>query len=266
MRRSPEYRIARPTCSRAIPNGPSGSQLPGTASPEGNAPIQPHPSVHADKHRCRALIAAAPPHPQGHDDDASIHQSGNRLRIEMPSLDKSLPPRIPAKTHARQESPLVPSNRAIRRTSKLKLPLNVIPNSIGRERSDRRSKSSQHNLQDLLSSEPRENPPSKGDSLATRPAEQGRGMFTAVRTTATLQIRHESLRHGKEYRTAYTKACPPPIVMPGPDRASSQYNLKDFYHGTIRQSPTAPSRERSRKRLRVFPTSLACFLQTAAPS
>ncbi len=47
------------------------------------------------------------------------------------------------------------------------LPINVIPNSIGRERSDRRSKSSQH-------------------------------------------------------------------------------NLKDFYHGTIRQSPTAPSRERSR--------------------
>ncbi len=36
----------------------------------------------------------------------------------------------------------------------------------GRERSDRRSKSRQRNLQDLLSSEPRENPPSKGDSLA----------------------------------------------------------------------------------------------------
>ena len=46
--------------------------------------------------------------------------------------------------------------------------------------------------------------------------------------------------------------------MPGPDRASSQYNLKDFYHVTIRQSPTAPSKELSRKRLRVFSNPSAC--------
>ena len=57
----------------------------------------------------------------------------------------------------------------------------------GRERSDRRSKSRQHNLQDLLSSEPRGNPPSKGDSLATRPAEQGRGM---LHTHHPIVLRH----------------------------------------------------------------------------
>jgi len=56
----------------------------------------------------------------------------------------------------------------------------------GRERSDRRSKSRQHNLQDLLSSEPGENPPSKGDSLAN----------------AFSRARQEDVYNGQHYRYA----------------------------------------------------------------
>ena len=41
---------------------------------------------------------------------------------------------------------------------------------------------------------PEQNPPSKGDSLATRPAEQGRGMSAAVKDTGMLEARTSPVR------------------------------------------------------------------------
>ncbi len=89
----------------------------------------------------------------------------------------------------------------------------------GRERSDRCSKSRQHNLQDLLSSEPRENPPSKGDSLAN----------------ASSGARQGDVYNGQDYRYAPNtpRVSPAPQEIPDKnevtDRSKSrQHNLKDY--------------------------------------
>jgi len=53
--------------------------------------------------------------------------------------------------------------------------------------------------------------------------------------------------------------------MPGPDRASRQHNLKDFYHGTIRHTPNRSLEGAVAQRLRVFSNPSACSSDRPTP-
>jgi len=155
-------------------------------------------------------------------------------RTEIPTTPTTP---CPAPTSFASRNPVIPSNKAIRLSFSPIPPPNVIPAKADASGATDEVNPASTTFRIYYHPSQEKIPLRRGTALRTRPAEQGRGMFTTVKTTATLQIRHESLRTRQGIPEAYTKACPPPNVMPGPAQASSQHNPKVVHRDTVRHTP-----------------------------